>query len=80
MAIALSTALVYVVAFAGLTQVTASILIVKLKLLVLSCNCASLACIVNEYVVLLLSTGAVPVITPLAYNVEPVGSEPENHE
>jgi hypothetical protein len=78
LAITALTVGVYVVPAAGLVQDTTSVLMVKLKLLLLSCSCASVARTVNEYVVLPLSTGAVPEIVPLALNTAPVGNAPEN--
>ena len=49
--IALFAKLVYVVPFAGLAHVTTSGVIVKLKLRLVSCNCASVALTINVYVV-----------------------------
>ena len=66
----------YVVPLAGLLQVTTSVLMVNVKLRVTSCNSTSVAVIEKLYVVLLESTGAVPVITPLAYSVVPLGNAP----
>ncbi len=64
----------------GVNHVTTSVLIVKLNCLSTVCDCASKALAVNVYVVLLPSTGAVPVITPELDSVEPVGKEPDNNE
>ena len=64
--------------FAGDDNETTSVLIVSENERTESWLSASVACTVNEYVVLEPSTGAVPEIVPLELSVEPEGKEPED--